>query len=189
MAGNGLLPVEAERQGKIVITTELGGGGVCPKQNHMLATRGVRNVLRHLGMLVDEPPTTRAVRCCTLYAKLSALINHSTEAMAAQELGLPPPAVVAAADREDYYPCNTAGFWEQAVDAGDDVVKGQLLGRVHFPTTPHLEPEEYFAHRDGYVIATRAITPTVRLPPPHTLLLLAKDCPHTLLLCRGLGMW
>ena len=30
-----------------------------PKQNHMLATRGVRNVLRHLGMLVDEPPTTR----------------------------------------------------------------------------------------------------------------------------------
>ena len=83
----------------------------------------------------------------------------------AQELGLPPPAVVAAADREDYYPCNLAGFWEQAVDAGDDVVKGQLLGRVHFPTTPHLEPEEYFAHRDGYVIATRAITPTVRCRP------------------------
>ncbi len=107
----------------------------------------------------------------------------------AQELGLPPPAVVAAADREDYYPCNLAGFWEQAVDAGDDVVKGQLLGRVHFPTTPHLEPEEYFAHRDGYVIATRAITPTVRLPPPHTLLLLAKDCSQTLLLCRGLGLW
>ena len=94
-----------------------------------------------------------------------------------QELGLPPPAVVAAADREDYYPCNLAGFWEQAVDAGDDVVKGQLLGRVHFPTTPHLEPEEYFAHRDGYVIATRAITPTVRLPPPAHLVAPGQGLP------------
>ena len=28
--GSGLLPVEAEQQGKIVITTELGGGGRVP---------------------------------------------------------------------------------------------------------------------------------------------------------------
>ena len=28
--GNGLLPVEAENQGKVVITTELGGGGRVP---------------------------------------------------------------------------------------------------------------------------------------------------------------
>ncbi len=27
VAGHGLLPVEAESQGKIVVTTELGGGG------------------------------------------------------------------------------------------------------------------------------------------------------------------
>jgi predicted deacylase len=38
---NGLLPVEAERQGKLVVTTELGGGGVCPKSNHMVRDRGV----------------------------------------------------------------------------------------------------------------------------------------------------
>ena len=136
VAGNGLLPVEAERQGKIVITTELGGGGTCPKQNHMLASRGVWNCLRHLGLLVDEPVSTR------------------------QDLGLAPPAVVAAADRQDYYPADAAGFWEQCVDAGDDVTAGQLLGRIHFPESPHLEPDEYHAHRDGYVIATRAITPT-----------------------------
>ena len=125
VAGNGLLPVEAERQGKVVITTELGGGGTCPKQNHMLATRGVWNCLRHLGLLHDVAPTTR------------------------EALGLPPPNVVAAADREDYYPADSAGFWEQCVDAGDDVTQGELLGRIHFPTEPQREPEEYHAHRDG----------------------------------------
>jgi hypothetical protein len=40
------------------------------------------------------------------------------------------PAVVASVDREDYYPADAAGFWEQCVDAGDDVAEGELLGRV-----------------------------------------------------------
>src|SRR5205823_5023398 len=35
--GNGLLPVEAEDQGKVVITTELGGGGRVPAPVHELA--------------------------------------------------------------------------------------------------------------------------------------------------------
>ena len=35
--GHGLLPVEAESQGKIVITTELGGGGRVPAPVHELA--------------------------------------------------------------------------------------------------------------------------------------------------------
>ena len=47
-----------------------------------------------------------------------------------------------------------------AVDPGDDVAEGQLLGRIHYPEQPHLDPELYLAHRDGYVISTRAITPT-----------------------------
>ena len=53
-----------------------------------------------------------------------------------------------------------AEAWEQCVDAGDDVQEGQLLGRIHYPENPQQPPEEYYAHRDGYVIATRAITPT-----------------------------
>eukprot|EP01052_Picozoa_sp_SAG31_P024931 SAG31_NODE_2155_length_6311_cov_3.139086_1_plen_418_part_00 len=147
VAGNGLLPVEAERQGKVVITTELGGGGVCPKGNHSICVRGVWNCLRHLGLLVDQPPMTRA------------------------SLGLAPTVAVAAADRQDYVPANTAGFWEQCVDAGDDVEVGQLLGRIHYPETPHAAPEEYHAHRAGYIIATRAITPT---RPGDVVVVLAK---------------
>ena len=39
--GTGLLPVEAENQGKVVITTELGGGGRVPAPVHELAWSGL----------------------------------------------------------------------------------------------------------------------------------------------------
>ena len=52
VAGTGLLPVEAERQGKVVVTTELGGGGVCPKGNHSTCVRGVWNCLRRESLSV-----------------------------------------------------------------------------------------------------------------------------------------
>ena len=39
--GHGLLPVEAENQGKLVITTELGGGGRVPAPVHRLAWSGL----------------------------------------------------------------------------------------------------------------------------------------------------
>src|SRR5205807_5529262 len=51
IAGTGLLPVEAERQGKIVITTEMGGGEVVPAAVHRLTQSGLRNVLIHFGVL------------------------------------------------------------------------------------------------------------------------------------------
>jgi N-alpha-acetyl-L-2,4-diaminobutyrate deacetylase len=46
--GSGLLPVEAEDQGKVVITTELGGGGRVPEPVHRLAWSGLNNVLQHV---------------------------------------------------------------------------------------------------------------------------------------------
>ena len=55
--GTGLLPVEAENQGKLVITTELGGGGRVPAPVHRLAWSGLNNVLRHVGVLEGEVQT------------------------------------------------------------------------------------------------------------------------------------
>ena len=52
--GTGLLPVEAENQGKLVVTTELGGGGRVPAPVHELAWSGLTNVLRHVGVLEGE---------------------------------------------------------------------------------------------------------------------------------------
>ena len=58
----GILTDEATGQGKLVVETELGGGTYCAATGHHIATRGLRNVLRHLCILVDEPSTTRYVR-------------------------------------------------------------------------------------------------------------------------------
>ena len=61
--GTGLLPVEAENQGKLVITTELGGGGRVPAPVHRLAWSGLTNVLRHVGVLEGEVQTARPSAC------------------------------------------------------------------------------------------------------------------------------
>ncbi|HEY2893492.1 MAG TPA: succinylglutamate desuccinylase/aspartoacylase family protein, partial [Pirellulales bacterium] len=50
IAGTGLLPVEAERQGKTVITTEMGGGEVVTAAVHRLCQDGLRNVLVQCGV-------------------------------------------------------------------------------------------------------------------------------------------
>ena len=63
IAGSGLLPVEAERQGKIVITTEMGGGEPVPASVHRLTQSGLRNVLIHFGVLEGEEQTGRAWAC------------------------------------------------------------------------------------------------------------------------------
>jgi len=50
----------------------------------------------------------------------------------------------------DWLRCRSAGFWEAAVDAGEEVKEGQLLGRV---TTLHGEVgDEIHAPRDGVVL-------------------------------------
>src|SRR5215218_4105793 len=46
IAGGGLLVGEAERQGKVVVSTELGGGGHVTAAIHRLALSGLQNVLR-----------------------------------------------------------------------------------------------------------------------------------------------
>ena len=50
IGGTGLLVGEAERQGKNVISTELGGGGHVTAEIHRLAASGLANVLRHVGV-------------------------------------------------------------------------------------------------------------------------------------------
>ncbi len=60
--GHGLLPVEAENQGKLVITTELGGGGRVPAPVHRLAWSGLNNVLRHVGVLEGRGADARLAR-------------------------------------------------------------------------------------------------------------------------------
>ena len=62
IGGTGLLVGEAERQGKNVISTELGGGGHVTAEIHRLAASGLANVLRHVGVLEGEVVAPRRRR-------------------------------------------------------------------------------------------------------------------------------
>lgn len=127
VAGTGLLPVEAERQGKIVITTEMGGGEVVPASVHRLCQRGLRNVLMHCGVLQGQ------------------LLPRQSPARWVQAL-----------DREDYRFAPESGLYESCVELGDLVAKGETLGRIHFLERPDREPVLVTAHAAGLLIAGRA---------------------------------
>src|SRR4030095_2680635 len=49
IAGTGLLPVEAENQGKLVVTTEMGGGECIPADVHRITQSGFRKLFVRVG--------------------------------------------------------------------------------------------------------------------------------------------
>jgi N-alpha-acetyl-L-2,4-diaminobutyrate deacetylase len=58
----GMYDTAAEEMGKVVITTELGGGGTATASSIAVAKRGVRNVLKHVGILGGELEPFRSVQ-------------------------------------------------------------------------------------------------------------------------------
>ncbi len=153
IAGTGLLPVEAENQGKIVVTTEMSGGEVTTCPVHQLSQNGLRNVLVHLGLLAGEEQSR-------------------------ESLGLPPLRWVQALDREDYLFSPESGLYESLVDVGEDVEAGQPLGAIHFPERPDREPTIIEAHSHGVLLAHRGPTLTQQ---GDILVCLAHDVPQEVL--------
>lgn len=130
IAGTGLLPVEAERQGKIVITTEMGGGEPVTTAVHRLTQTGLRNVLTHFGVVAGRVPTR-------------------------EERGVKPVRWVQALDREDYRFAPESGIYENLVPLGADVAAGEAVGQIHFLERPEREPEVVRALSAGVLIGTR----------------------------------
>jgi predicted deacylase len=131
IAGSGLLPVEAENQGKLVVTTELGGGEAIPASVHRIAQGGLRNVLIHVGLLKGIEETRAA-------------------------LGKPPTLLTQALNREDYILAPESGIFEICVDLGEHVRQGQTVGYLHHLERPDRAPEEIVAQGEGYLITMRA---------------------------------
>lgn len=130
IAGTGLLPVEAERQGKIVITTEMGGGEPIPARVHRMCQAGLHNVLVHLGVLQGEFQTRAA-------------------------MGLPPTRWVQSLDWQDYRFAPESGLYETLVDLGADVAADQPVGQLHFIERPDRPPVQVVAPTAGVLLATR----------------------------------
>jgi predicted deacylase len=127
IAGTGLLPVEAENQGKLVITTELGGGECIPASVHRIAQSGLKNVLIHVGALKGREQPRKA-----------------------------PAIITQATNREDYILAPESGIFEIALDLGAKVKKGQIVGYIHHLERPDRAPEEIIAASSGHLITMRA---------------------------------
>lgn len=135
IAGSGLLVGEAERQGKTVVSTELGGGGHVTAEIHRLASSGLANVLRHEGVLAGDPVTRAA-------------------------LGKPDATLLQATELDDYVLAPETGLFETLVSLGQHVEAGQPVGRIHFLERPDRPPEVVHAVNGGIVCVVRAIATT-----------------------------
>jgi N-alpha-acetyl-L-2,4-diaminobutyrate deacetylase len=131
IAGSGLLPVEAENQGKLVVTTELGGGEAIPASVHRIAQSGLRNVLIHVGALHGSAETR-------------------------ESLGKPPTILTQALNREDYLLAPESGVFEICVDLGCKVKRGEAVGYIHHLERPDRLPDAIIAQSDGYLMTMRA---------------------------------
>ena len=121
---SGLLTDEAEAEGKIAVGGEFGFGESVHPKGVLHAYEGIRNVLRHYGMLEGEvarigPPRGAPVR------------------------------YIDARNLEDYIPCPRNGVWEPVAELGADVQEGQLLGRLHDFADQASAPLDVCAHRRG----------------------------------------
>jgi N-alpha-acetyl-L-2,4-diaminobutyrate deacetylase len=133
--GHGLWPVEAETQGKVVITTELGGGGRVPAPVHELAWSGLTNVLRHVGVLEGEVVTRTS-------------------------LGLSPATIVDMRGAEKNVSAPASGLCEGLLEPGAPIETGQPIARIWSPDEPGREPVEVVSPLTGYLLSMRG-TPTV----------------------------
>jgi predicted deacylase len=122
-----------ERAGKLAVGTELGGSGQVTPAALRIVERGLRNVLVHMGIL---PKKMR------LKGEETRFLN----------VGGPEYFV--------YAPDN--GVFEPAVELGDEVKKGQVAGRIHFPETPWAPAVEFRFAREGFVLCKRVPGRTVR---------------------------
>lgn len=131
IAGSGLLPVEAENQGKLVVTTELGGGECIPASVHRIAQSGLRNVLIHVGALRGQEQTR-------------------------ESLGKAPTILTQALNREDYLLAPESGVFEVCIELGEHVQKGDTVGHIHHLERPDRQPETIVAQSNGYFVTMRA---------------------------------
>jgi predicted deacylase len=128
IGGTGLLVGEAERQGKNVISTELGGGGHVTAEIHRLAASGLANVLRHVGVLEGE------------------VVERES-----------PPTFLMATELENFVRATESGLFETLVALGERVEADQPVGRIHFIERPDREPETAYSRSDGIVCVVRAV--------------------------------
>ncbi|GAA2341400.1 succinylglutamate desuccinylase/aspartoacylase domain-containing protein [Dactylosporangium salmoneum] len=124
---SGLLTDEAEAAGKITIGTEFGYGESVDRRGVQHGYEGVRNVLRHYGLLAGAVARIEPERTT-------------------------PTRFIEAATLDGYIAAPSDGIWEPLIDPGDDILAGQIVGRLHDFSSQAASPTPIRAPRDGVVL-------------------------------------
>ena len=108
----GMLDTVVEESGKIFISTELGGGGFVSPRTLSIAENGIRNILRHFGIMPQIDKT------------------------------IPETRFMETPENGGYIMSPNAGLYEPLVELGEEVNEGQVIGLLHSLTeidSPELE--------------------------------------------------
>lgn len=146
-----LLPGEAERQGKTLFTTELGGAGIATFETTQLAKDGLKNALRTCGV-IDGAPKSRV------------------------ELGLSAPIFVDMRGPNAYHSATHTGLYENIIGLGKAVKKGEVIGLIHEMDHPDTPAVQIFAQQDGVVGVMRGFP---RVTPGDVVAVIGKPYSST----------
>ncbi|WP_299838280.1 N(2)-acetyl-L-2,4-diaminobutanoate deacetylase DoeB [uncultured Paracoccus sp.] len=119
----GMFDTAVEEQGKVFVTTELGGGGTATARSSEIAIRGAKNVLRHAGILSGGIELAGGSRM----------------------LDMP--------GDDCFHFATQDGLVQPLVDLGDAVAAGQPIARIWPKDRSGVAPEEVRANRDGLLAA------------------------------------
>lgn len=118
----GMLDDWVEGMGKLFVTTELAGGGSSTADSNRIAATGVRNVLKHVGILAGDPEIATPTRF----------------------MDMPDERCFTAAEQ--------SGIHEPLADLGEEVAEGEPIARIHFVEEVRRPPAVYVARRSGLLI-------------------------------------
>lgn len=130
VSGEGLLDYAVEGMGKLFLNAELGGAGTLSPRNLRIAERGVRNLLKHIGVIQGE------------------IVPGPAE-------GDPETRIMEVPNEDCYHFAPQAGIYESRLELWEQVEQGGLVGRIHKVTDPNRPPVEVRAQRPGTLIVTR----------------------------------
>lgn len=128
-SGEGLLDYAVEGMGKIFLCAELGGGGRLSGLTLRIAEVGIRNLLRHFGLLKGD--------------------------IERWGYGQKQPRSLAIPHERNYHIVTSIGIYEAFHELGENVDEGDELGQVHFIENPLREPEIVVARCSGMLLGKR----------------------------------
>ena len=124
---DGMLDTAVAKMGKIFVGTELGGGGTSTPATVSIAETGIKNILSHFN-IINEKPKTR------------------------KEMGLDPIKRMHMPDPKSFTFSEDTGVYEALIELDAPVKIGDIIGQVHFPQKPELDPITYKSKTEGILI-------------------------------------